>query len=255
MTLYVPMYQNLAATGDGGSGFKWPDRLRDITPPDLNEDGTPSDAFWSVELTMIYAGLFIFLCMWLSIYIEMVLPNAYGKRRSLLFCLRCLFRRNDNREIVDVNRMREKVVVESDDPDVQAEAQRVKNGKKNGRNIAIEVVGLVKTFHGGDLKAVNGISYGIDDNSLFVLLGHNGAGKTTTINMLVGNMDISGGDAFIRGLSASSDMDTINRQMGVCPQHDVLWDELTGYEHLYLFSTMRGMGGKERDDEVALRLK
>ena len=85
MTLYVPMYQNLAATGDGGSGFKWPDRLRDITPPDLNEDGTPSDAFWSVELTMIYAGLFIFLCMWLSIYIEMVLPNAYGKGRSFYF--------------------------------------------------------------------------------------------------------------------------------------------------------------------------
>lgn len=134
----------------------------------------------------------------------MVLPNAYGKGRSFLFCLRCLFRRNNNGEIVDVNRMREKIVVESDDPDVQAEAQRVKNGEKNGRNIAIEVVGLVKTFHGGDLRAVDGISYGIDDNSLFVLLGHNGAGKTTTINMLVGNMDISG-DAFIRGLSASSD--------------------------------------------------
>ena len=82
MTLYVPMLQNIQATEDGKSGFKWPDRLRDITPPGLNEDGTPSNAFWSVETTMIHAGLFIFVCMWLSIYIEMVLPNAYGKGRS-----------------------------------------------------------------------------------------------------------------------------------------------------------------------------
>ena len=41
MTLYVPMQQNIQATEDGESGFKWPDRLRDITPPGLNEDGTP----------------------------------------------------------------------------------------------------------------------------------------------------------------------------------------------------------------------
>ena len=43
--------------------------------------------------------------------------------------------------------------------------------------------------------------------------------------------------------------------MGVCPQHDVLWHELTGYEHLHLFATMRGMHGEERKQEVALRLK
>ena len=67
----------------------------------------------------------------------------------------------------------------------------MKKGETNGRDIAIELVGLSKLFHGNDLKAVDGISYGVDNNSLFVLLGHNGAGKTTTINMLVGNMAIS----------------------------------------------------------------
>ena len=87
------------------------------------------------------------------------------------------------------------------------------------------------------------------------MLGHNGAGKTTTINMLVGNMAISGGEAFVRGMPVSTEMDSINAQMGVCPQHDVLWNELTGYEHLHLFATMRGMHGEERKQEVALRLK
>ena len=143
----------------------------------------------------------------------------------------------------------------SDDPDVVAEAKRVKEGTTDGREIAVELIGLSKVFHGGDLRAVDNISYGVDDNSLFVLLGHNGAGKTTTINMLVGNMAISGGEAFVRGMPVSTEMDSINAQMGVCPQHDVLWHELTGYEHLHLFATMRGMHGEERKQEVALRLK
>ena len=64
-----------------------------------------------------------------------------------------------------------------EDPGVVAAAARVKQGETNGRDIAIELVGLSKLFHGGDLKAVDGISYGVDNNSLFVLLGHNGAGK------------------------------------------------------------------------------
>merc|ERR1712146_187970 len=102
---------------------------------------------------------------------------------------------------------------------------------------AVEIIGMTKKF--GDFTAVDGIAYAIDEDQLVALLGHNGAGKTTTINMLVGNMAISGGEAFVRGMPVSTEMDSINAQMGVCPQHDVLWHELTGYEHLHLFATMR----------------
>jgi ATP-binding cassette subfamily A (ABC1) protein 3 len=79
------------------------------------------------------------------------------------------------------------------------------------------------------------VSYSIDYNSLFVLLGHNGAGKSTTFNMLTGLMPLTEGDATIFGLSVRRDMDKISKIMGVCPQHDILWDNLTGREHLELF--------------------
>ena len=63
----------------------------------------------------------------------------------------------------------------------------------------------------------------IKKNELFCLLGPNGAGKTTTINMLVGNLPPSEGQALEMGHSVNSPagMASIRQQMGVCPQFDV----------------------------------
>ena len=72
-------------------------------------------------------------------------------------------------------------------------------------------------------------------------VGHNGAGKSTTINMLTGTLPPTSGEATILGRSVRTDMDWISARMGVCPQHDVLWDQLTGREHLELFATIKGV--------------
>ena len=76
----------------------------------------------------------------------------------------------------------------------------------------------------------------------FCQLGPNGAGKSTTINALTGVVPLSGGDALVYGQSIASagGMDAVWPLMGVCPQFDVLWDELTGREHLQLFASIKG---------------
>merc|ERR1719149_13158 len=118
------------------------------------------------------------------------------------------------------------------------------------------IMGKRKSF-----RAVKGVSLAIEEDSLLVLLGHNGAGKTTTFNMLTGLMPVSGGDATIFGMSIKTDLSLIQKNMGVCPQHDILWDRLTGREHLELFARLKqvplGPGGltaeiNKRLDEVAL---
>jgi len=117
---------------------------------------------------------------------------------------------------------------------------------------AIKIVNLVKKF--GDHRAVNDVCLGIDQGQLFCLLGHNGAGKTTTINMLTGMFAPSSGDAILFGNSIIDEMAEIRKNMGVCPQHDVLWDQLSAKEHLELFAGFKGIPEDQVAAEVETRL-
>ncbi|KAJ6676813.1 ABC TRANSPORTER A FAMILY MEMBER 1-RELATED [Salix viminalis] len=80
-------------------------------------------------------------------------------------------------------------------------------------------------------------------DQLFCLLGPNGAGKTTTINCLTGITPVTGGDALVYGHSVRSTvgMSGIRQIIGVCPQFDILWDALSGEEHLELFASIKGL--------------
>ncbi|GAB4824042.1 hypothetical protein N2152v2_011088 [Parachlorella kessleri] len=99
----------------------------------------------------------------------------------------------------------------------------------------------------GDFWAVKGSWFAIEKGRLFCLLGPNGAGKTTTINCLTGVLPPSGGDALVYGesLSTQGGLDRIRAMMGVCPQFDVLWGELSGAEHLHLYGRIKGIPRKD----------
>lgn len=101
-----------------------------------------------------------------------------------------------------------------------------------------------------DTKAVDSVSLTINQDEIFCLLGHNGAGKTTLINMLTGLFPPSSGLAQVSGLDIVGSMDEIREQLGVCPQHDILWPELTAREHLQLFAQLKGIPSFLIDREV-----
>ena len=68
----------------------------------------------------------------------------------------------------------------------------------------------------------------VPDKQIFCLLGHNGAGKTTTISMAIGQLNATSGTVKLFGKDMHTDMNFVRQNLGVCPQHDVLWDDLTG---------------------------
>ncbi len=61
--------------------------------------------------------------------------------------------------------------------------------------------------------------------------------------MLMGLLAPTSGTARIAGHDLVHDIDAIYRVMGVCPQFDVLWDELTGREHLRFYGRYVFLGG------------
>ena len=78
--------------------------------------------------------------------------------------------------------------------------------------------------------------------------------QTTTINMLTGLLapDWTLGDqgAFIYGNSVLSDMEAIRLSMGVCPQHDVLFEQLSVREHILFFAQLKGASLEEAQEEA-----
>ena len=80
---------------------------------------------------------------------------------------------------------------------------------------------------------------GCTEGQIMALLGHNGAGKTTTINILTGMLSATTGRAHVLGMDISSEMTQIRKSIGCCPQHDVLWPQLTVEQHLTTFAKLR----------------
>ena len=90
-------------------------------------------------------------------------------------------------------------------------------------------------------EAVRGVSYGMRRGEVFALLGHNGAGKTTTIKMVVGQLEPTTGDAQVHGVSVKHDAAGVRQFLGICPQHDILLNQLTSREHLHLYGALKGL--------------
>lgn len=102
----------------------------------------------------------------------------------------------------------------------------------------LKVRNLIKTF--GPKKAVRGVSLEMYKGQIFALLGHNGAGMTTTLSMLTGLLTPTGGKAEIFGQDMFQNMDDVRKILGVCPQHDVLFKNLTPAEHLMIYASFKG---------------
>ena len=118
----------------------------------------------------------------------------------------------------------------------------------------MKIENLQKTFDGG-FRAVKGLNVKMYSNQIFALLGHNGAGKSTTISILTGLIEKSEGSATVFDTDIFEEMGDVREFMGVCPQHDVLFDLLTPEEHLSIFYDFKGGDPEKKEDELRKMIK
>ena len=105
----------------------------------------------------------------------------------------------------------------------------------------IKVDNLVKSF--GPITAVDGISFEVDEGTIFGFLGPNGAGKTTTINILCTLLMPTSGNASINGHDCVRESAEVRESIGIVFQDSTLDKDLTAYEnlafHAYLYNVSK----------------
>ncbi|NXW57022.1 ABCA4 protein, partial [Eurystomus gularis] len=114
---------------------------------------------------------------------------------------------------------------------------------------------LVKTFTNRSKPAVDGINITFYEGQITAFLGHNGAGKTTTMSILTGLFPPTSGTVLIGGLDIQAHMDSIRHRLGMCPQHNILFNQLTVAEHILFYSQLKGRSRDEAEQELETMLE
>jgi ABC-2 type transport system ATP-binding protein len=116
---------------------------------------------------------------------------------------------------------------------------------------AIEVDSLTKKF--GDFKAVDDISFQVEEGEIFGFLGPNGAGKSTTMMILTTLLKPTSGSVFVGGYDVMLNAKKVREKIGYVQQEISVDEFLTGRENLYLHARMNQIPSnliKSRIDDV-----
>jgi ABC-2 type transport system ATP-binding protein len=119
--------------------------------------------------------------------------------------------------------------------------------------VAIEVKGLVK--HYGEVKALDDVSFTVENGEIFGLLGPNGAGKTTLIEILCGLRRFDKGEVTVLGLDSAKDSYKIRSLIGFCPQETLLYDLLNVYENLSFVASLYSLSSKRFKERLEFTSK
>eukprot|EP01137_Pigoraptor_chileana_P003707 Opistho-2@44296 len=227
----------------------------------------------------------------LAAYLSLVFPRQYGVPLHPLFCILGPFRRlkawcsrpSGYKSVATTNSLYEAsndTLVSVDDmgrgrsasaasivhnemyidDDVVEETARIAENRFS-EHCPVVIQSILKEYpprKGGNGRphvAVRNVSFAVEKGECFGLLGANGAGKTTLISVLTGLYEPTKGTARIDGYDLRTDMDKIHRRIGVCPQFDILSDDLTSREHLLFYARLKGVPRALETEKVEIALR
>ncbi|KAJ1550934.1 ATP-binding cassette sub- A member 1, partial [Nowakowskiella sp. JEL0078] len=250
----------LTGTYIKGPGFDWSSLYSPLPNAYLTQYGNngyppvppPIDSWYWL---LINTGVF-FMATWIF---DNIIPDEFGRAQPIYFIFSpnywgISFSKNksssENEWIERVKNQKHLSLEDNEEAGVRAERNRVQLPDSEGE---IKLINLHKKY-GRSKTAVRSLSVGFSEGQVLALLGQNGAGKSTTINMLSGMTPPSGGDALVYGLSIKHRMTEIRKLMGVCPQHDILFEDLTAREHIQLYAGLKGVPNSEVEGLIKSRL-
>ena len=100
----------------------------------------------------------------------------------------------------------------------------------------IEIKNVTKKY--GDKKAVDNVSFNVNDGDIFAFIGHNGAGKTTLIKSIVGIHDFDNGDILIDGISIKDNPVMCKKLMAFVPDNPETYEHMKAIDYINFICDM-----------------
>ena len=113
----------------------------------------------------------------------------------------------------------------------------------------IQIKNLTKIYN-GNKKAVDNISFDVNDGEIFAFIGHNGAGKTTTIKSIVGILEFEEGEILINGESIKSNPIACKQQMAYVPDNPDLYENMKAINFINFICDMYGVNKDDRKEKI-----
>ncbi|KAK2995142.1 hypothetical protein RJ640_010569 [Escallonia rubra] len=202
----------------------------------------PNDEECVITINDIYIWLVSTFFIWfiLAIYFDNVIPNSSGVRKSVFYFLNPGYWTGNGGNKVEEGGICSCISTAPplenntpEDEDVLEEENVVKHQAGEGlvnSNTAVQIRGLVKAYPGTTKIGCCSCKRTSPYHALKVKRSHNLLRVVVLTALIYGN-----------SIRNSVGMSNIRRLIGVCPQFDILWDALSGQEHLILFASIKGL--------------
>ena len=238
-----------------------------------NRDFLKNYTSFSIGLMYLMFVVDFLLFLFLGYYLHNVLPHDFGIKKPWYFLCTSDFWCNGKKKKKDTSEIgkqlenqnekpeyktyksKESYSISDDDNNLYGDSPNFESEEiykdKTKKDDILKIRNIVKIFGDGK-KAVDGVNLNFYKDEIFALLGHNGAGKTTLISMLTGMYEATKGKALYEDINIleSINMDKFREKLGICPQHDILFEDLNIREHLEMFSIFKGVKSNKVSDEV-----
>jgi ABC-2 type transport system ATP-binding protein len=106
---------------------------------------------------------------------------------------------------------------------------------------AVEATDIVRTFHDGSFRALDGVTLRVPTGQVFGLLGPNGSGKTTMVRILSTVLAPTSGTAIVNGIDVVKKPSQVRKVIGLAGQFAAVDENLTGFENLRMVSFLNHM--------------
>ncbi|CAK9811271.1 Phospholipid-transporting ATPase ABCA3 [Anthophora quadrimaculata] len=201
-----------------------------------------------IGFILIFSILGTLLHFSLAVYINAIFPGKYGVRKEPLYFLKYL--------------KKNKVCLDEDIEDFDYDRIDDENFEPVAKGVltpGIQIRNVKKIYKSMFLRksavhAVKGISMDLYKGQITALLGHNGAGKTTLMSILTGVISATEGKVLINGKNIEKHLELIRNDLGLCPQENMVFPDLSVFEQLEFFGLLKGVNKTRKEIQTNINV-